>query len=92
MQFNVLSKMKLWQKFALLGVLGLAAVAVPYAQFYRTAQEGIDFAANELSGIEPTQNAARLLQLVQLHRGLSGLALGGIEDQAKARAAKQAAL
>ena len=90
MQFNVLSKMKLWQKFALLGVLGLAAVAVPYAQFYRTAQEGIDFAANELSGIEPTQNAARLLQLVQLHRGLSGLTLGGLEDQAKARAAKQA--
>lgn len=90
MQFNVLSKMKLWQKFALLGVLGLAAVAVPYAQFYRTAQEGIDFAANELSGIEPTQSAARLLQLVQLHRGLSGLTLSGIEDQTKARAAKQA--
>lgn len=90
MQFNILSRMKLWQKFALLGVLGLAAVAVPYAQFYRTAQEGIDFAANELSGIAPTQNAARLLQLVQLHRGLSGLTLSGIEDQTKARAAKQA--
>ena len=90
MQFNVLSKMKLWQKFALLGVLGLVAVAVPYAQFYRTAQEGIDFAATELGGIAPTQNAARLLQLVQLHRGLSGLTLSGIEDQTKARAAKQA--
>jgi twitching motility protein PilJ len=90
MQFNLLSKMKLWQKFALLGALGLAAVAVPYAQFYRTAQEGIDFAANELSGIAPTQNAAKLLQLVQLHRGLSGLTLSGVEDQTTARAAKQA--
>ncbi len=89
MQFNFLSRMKLWQKFALLGVLGLAAVAVHYTQFYRTAQEGVDFAANELSGIEPTQSAARLLQLVQLHRGLSGLTLGGVEDQAKTRAAKQ---
>ena len=90
MKINFLSQLRLWQKFALLGVLGLAAVAVPYTQFYRNAQEGIDFAANELSGIEPTQSAARLLQIVQLHRGLSGLTLGGIEDQVKARTAKQA--
>ena len=90
MKINFLSQLRLWQKFALLGVLGLAAVAVPYTQFYRSAQEGIDFAANELSGIEPTQSAARLLQIVQLHRGLSGLTLGGIEDQVKARTAKQA--
>jgi twitching motility protein PilJ len=90
MKTNFLSQLRLWQKFALLGVLGLAAVAVPYTQFYRTAQEGVDFAANELSGIEPTQSAARLLQIVQLHRGLSGLTLGGVEDQVKVRAAKQA--
>lgn len=34
MQFNILSRMRLWQKFAVIGVLALAAVAVPYAQFF----------------------------------------------------------
>ena len=90
MKFNLLSKMRLWQKFAVLGVLGLASVAVPYTQFFRTAQEGIDFTATELSGIEPTQNAVKLLQLVQQHRGLSALLLGGTEASAPARTAKQA--
>jgi twitching motility protein PilJ len=90
MKINFLSRMRLWQKFALLGVLALVALAAPYVQVVRSAQEGIDFAATEVSGLEPTQTALRMVQLAQQHRALSALVLSGIEGQSQARAAKQA--
>lgn len=89
MKTNFLSRMRLWQKFALLGALVLVAVAAPYTQFFQSAQIGIDNAATEVSGIEPTQTALRMVQLAQQHRGLSALMLGGADDLNAARAAKQ---
>ena len=89
-KWNFLQRMKLWQKFALLGTLALAAVAVPYARFFQSAQDGIDFARTEISGLAPAQSLTRIVQLVQQHRGLSALVLGGNEGQVQARAAKQA--
>jgi twitching motility protein PilJ len=85
----VLSNMRLWQKFTLLGVLAVAAIAFPYVQFARSTQANVEFTRTELSGIEPTQAAIRLMQLVQQHRGLSASVLAGLESQSAARAAKQ---
>lgn len=90
MKINFLSRMRLWQKFALLGVLALVALASPYVQVVRSAQEGIDFAATEVKGLEPTQTALRLMQLMQQHRALSGVLLLGFDAQSQPRAAKQA--
>ena len=87
---SFLSNMRLWQKFTLLGVLSLAAIAFPYTQFALSTQDKIEFTRTELSGIEPTQAAIRLLPLVQQHRGLSVTVLSGNESQGAARAAKQA--
>ncbi|HSV52350.1 MAG TPA: HAMP domain-containing methyl-accepting chemotaxis protein [Burkholderiaceae bacterium] len=89
-KINFLTRMRLWQKFALLGALALVALAAPYVQVVRTTQEGINFAAAEVSGLEPTQAALRMVQLTQQHRALSGLVLGGIDAQSQPRAAKQA--
>jgi twitching motility protein PilJ len=89
-KWNFLANLRLWQKFALLGAFAVAAVAFPYTQFARGAQANIEFTRTELSGIEPTQAAIRLLQLVQQHRGLSVSVLAGLEAQSAPRAAKQA--
>jgi twitching motility protein PilJ len=88
-KWNLLQRMRLWQKFALLAVLAVAAVSVPYVQFFKTAQESVGFAKTEISGLEPTRNAVTLLQRAQQHRGLSALMLGGNEGQSQNRAAKQ---
>ena len=74
--WNFLVRMKLWQKFALLGALAVAAVSLPYVRFYETAQEGIDFAKDEIGGLAPTQSLTRILQALQQHRGLSAQVLG----------------
>ena len=90
MNFNFLNRMRLWQKFALLGVVAAAAVAVPYYQFYVTDQEFIALAQEEQNGLPPVQAQTHLLQLVQQHRSLAALVLGGNEGASQARAAKQA--
>lgn len=87
---NILPQMRLWQKFALLGALGLAAVAVPFYTYFDSKRDGIAFTAIEISGLKPAQAGLRLLQLTQQHRGLSAALLGGNDSQAQARAAKQA--
>jgi twitching motility protein PilJ len=89
-KINVLPRMRLWQKFTVLGVLAVIAVAVPYVRYAQTAQEAINFTNVELSGLQPTQNMLNIIRLVQQHRGLSALVLSGNESQAQARTTKQA--
>jgi twitching motility protein PilJ len=89
-KINVLPRMRLWQKFTVLGVLAAVAVAVPYIRYVQTSQEGIAFTNVEVSGLQPTQNMVNIIRLLQQHRGLSALALSGNEGQSRARAAKQA--
>jgi methyl-accepting chemotaxis protein len=88
--WNILLRMKLWQKFLLLGVVATVAVTLPTVSFYQTAQEKIEFTRTELSGIEPMQLTTKFLQLTQHHRGLSALVLSGNEASAQALTAKQA--
>lgn len=73
----LLSGLKLSRKFLILGVIALVLAAVPFYQFYSVAQRGVESAARELSGFEPTRTLLRVVNLTQEHRGLAAGAFGG---------------
>ncbi len=84
-----INRLLLWQKFAVLGVLALVLVGIPFYLFISKAQEAIDFAKDEQRGIEPTKAMSELFKLIQEHRGLSSLALTGVASANAPRQAKQ---
>ena len=86
----MLSKLLLWQKFALLGLLGLLLVGMPLAHYVGSTQEGIAAAELAARGIEPSQRLLRVVQLTQQHRGMAAGALGNNESLRAQRPAKQA--
>ena len=82
---NFLNRMRLWQKFLLLGIIMLVAVLFPYYQVMRTSQETIDFAKEELSGIKPSSAWVNTVLQMQLHRGEAAVFLGtGVDTPARA--------
>jgi len=85
----VLNRMKLWQRFLLLGLMGVLLVAPPSWLFVRENNKSIAFSVREQSGLKPGEQALRLLQMMQQHRGISATFLGG-GQLAEQRAAKQA--
>lgn len=85
-----INRLLLWQKFAVLGVLALVLVGIPFYLYVSKAQEAIDFAKDEQRGIEPTKAMTELFKLMQEHRGLSNLALTGVASAGSQRQAKQA--
>ena len=86
----MLSKLWLWQKFALLGLLGLLLVSMPLAHYVGSTHEGIAAAELEARGIVPSQRLLRVVQLTQQHRGMAAGALGNNESLKLQRPAKQA--
>ncbi len=87
--FNFLNRLRLWQKFLLLGIFVAIAVLLPYVQTLRTSQESIDFAQKKLSGLASADAMVKVIQLTQQHRGLSASVLGGVVADANARAVKE---
>jgi methyl-accepting chemotaxis protein len=77
---NLLAKLMLWQKFALLGVLGLVLCAVPMTLMIRQMNSNIDSTRTELSGVEPVRQVTALIRLLQTHRGTLGMALASKAD------------
>ena len=74
---NILQHMKLWQKFAVLALVMVPAVAVPLYQFFTTVQQEIAFAQTQQVGLDPTLKLIEIIQVTQEHRGLSAGLLGG---------------
>ncbi|MBL8305309.1 MAG: nitrate- and nitrite sensing domain-containing protein, partial [Rubrivivax sp.] len=74
---NILRSMKLWQKFAALGVIGAVMTAVPTIKVveYKTAEAAV--AESEDAGLDPARTAIAMMRSLQQHRGLSGIALNG---------------
>ena len=87
--FNFLNRMRLWQKFSLLGLFVAIAILLPYYQTIRTAQESIDIAQEELRGLVSTNATVKAIQLVQQHRGLSASVLSGGAADIPLREAKE---
>lgn len=72
----LLNRLRLWQKFTLLGVLGLLLVGPPLLLYVLEANKSIDFTQVGRAAIAPGRAAHTLLRLVQQHRGLSAAELG----------------
>lgn len=74
---SLFSRLLLWQKFSLLGVLALILVSIPFGLYWTETQKNIETAVLETKGIPPTVAILRLVQLTQRHRGLSSIFLSG---------------
>jgi methyl-accepting chemotaxis protein len=82
-------KLKMWQKFAVLGLLALAMV-VPAASMVVWTISGLTRSYDaQLAGMKPAADVLELVQLTQQHRGLTASVLGGDAARAGARAEKQ---
>lgn len=87
---TILTRLFLWQKFVLLGVIGSILVSVPFALYIVESNKVIDAATRELHGMAPIGRLDQALEHIQLHRDLSAMVLGGVEESAKPLADKTA--
>jgi methyl-accepting chemotaxis protein len=85
----LLSRLLLWQKFALLSILCLVLIVVPLVLYVSESDKAIDAARQEVRGLAPIQATLKVVQLTQQHRGLSAMMFGGNEAANEKRAAKQ---
>lgn len=69
--------LRLWQKFALLGTLSAALLAIPVYWYFIGEQVRIRVIEGEREGLKAAANAIDILRELQRHRELSSLALGG---------------
>ncbi|MEF8700002.1 MAG: hypothetical protein V5B33_11915 [Candidatus Accumulibacter sp. UW20] len=76
------------RKFAIMGALALVASAVLVVNLYQSLHRVIDSSQKELAGIAMIKPIARIVQHLQVHRGLSSGVLNGNEAMQEARAAR----
>ena len=91
---NILRSMKLWQKFAALGVLGATLCAVPLSKVVLLQNEQIAVAAAEAAGLTPLRAALELQRAIQSHRHAANQVLRGAtaaDSERRAAAADVAA-
>ena len=74
---SLLSRLSLLQKFAVLALVGLFVAAWPTYLHVRDALRTIDHARMEASGAAPLTALSKVVQAMQIHRGLSAGMLGG---------------
>jgi|GEM_PF-492189 len=90
LNITFLTRMKLWQKFLLLGVVALPAAGVPAYLFLAQTSAAIQTARLEASGIDPAAKLLKVIQNTQQHRGLAAAFIGGNTSIAADRAAMEA--
>ncbi|MES2151520.1 MAG: methyl-accepting chemotaxis protein [Pseudomonadota bacterium] len=85
-----MNRLKLWQRFVLLGLLGALLVAPPFYLYVSDTNKVIDASVLEQAGLAPGDAALKLLQSVQQHRGLSAAFVGAgqMGEQRRAKAAE----
>ena len=72
-----LQRLLLWQRFAILGIIGVLLVGPPLYLFLDGCNTNIEFSYVEQQGLKPGDAVLGALQQVQLHRGLSAAFLRG---------------
>jgi methyl-accepting chemotaxis protein len=77
------------RKFALMGILALAAIALLLFGLYNSLDKVIRSSQQELAGIEAVKPMARMVQHLQQHRGMSAALINGNEAMRDKRAAKE---
>jgi len=85
---NILRRLRLWQKFAALGLIGAVMCAVPLTVVLRTANDNVTTAVAEEAGIVPVRKVLETNQLILAHRGA---ALALINGEAGAEAVERQA-
>lgn len=63
--------LRLWQKFALLGVIATLLTALPFYLFFSSEQQRIDTVLREQAALQPAAKLLDALQALQKHRDLS---------------------
>jgi methyl-accepting chemotaxis protein len=86
---TLLSRLLLWQKFALLALCGILLALAPLALFIVQSNKATDIAQQEARGIAPIQALLKTVNLTQQHRGMTAMVLAGNEAAKGVRAAKQ---
>jgi len=76
---DVLGRLRLWQKLAILGWIAALLVAIPFYFFLTDQQQIIDAALQEEQGLEPAVKMLDVLRATAKHRGLSASVLAGKE-------------
>ncbi len=77
---RLLAGMRMPQKMLLIAVIFMVPIAYLLFVFERNITAQIDFASLETDGARQVEPARRIIQSMQLHRGLSQLALAGNAD------------
>ena len=89
---SLLSNLKLWQKFSILGVVAAAAIAAPTAMFLVEETRDLSALRDEIRGVDPIRATLDVVVLAQQHRGLSAMVLGGNPAGASDRRDREAKL
>lgn len=88
--FNLLERLRLPQKFLILAFIGLVLASIPSYLYLRESNKLLEAQISEQAGLVPVAKGLATVQLTQQHRAMSALMLGGAENGAEKRAAKQA--
>ncbi|MEO3691948.1 methyl-accepting chemotaxis protein [Roseateles paludis] len=89
---NAFRKLLLWQRFLLLGLIGVVATSVPLYHVVHDENEQIRVAVEEDGGLDYIRPSLLLMKELQTHRGLSGMALQGDADAVSRRRESAAAV
>ena len=84
-----ISRLKLWQKFALVFSIALLMAGTSSLLLMRDYYQGTRTVQAELSGLKPVRDMVAVLRLTQQHRGLSAGFLAGNAQLQADRSAKQ---
>ncbi|HLL19067.1 MAG TPA: nitrate- and nitrite sensing domain-containing protein, partial [Rubrivivax sp.] len=86
---RLVGNLKMWQKFALIGVLAVGMLAAPTMLVVRADWNALQTVKAEAAGMAPAGELIKLIQVTQQHRGISAGLLGGDKSAQAAREAKQ---
>ena len=78
---SILHRLGLLQKFMILGTIGLMMSALPTYLYVSDSLRSIAAARHESVGAVPALVVNKVVQLMQVHRGLSAGMLGGDKAQ-----------
>jgi methyl-accepting chemotaxis protein len=86
---SVFGRLKLWQTFLILSLIGLVLASIPTYFYLREAGKALEAYTQEQAGLPAVAKVLKVIQNTQQHRGLSALYLGGVAGAEDKRAAKQ---
>ncbi|MFL6659342.1 MAG: methyl-accepting chemotaxis protein [Massilia sp.] len=86
---SLLGRLKLWQTFLVLSLIGLMLASIPTVLYTREAGKALEAYRAEQSGLPAVASVLKTIQLTQQHRGLSALVLGNVSGADEKRADKE---